>query len=381
MANANMLCAGIDTGKYKLDVALDGRTDRLAIDNTPKGHKALSAWLQQRGVERLGIEASGGYEQPVVAWLRRNGFVVIVFEPARVRAYARFHGVLAKNDRIDAALIAACTAASKTMHPAPDPRLAPFAQQLTLIEQITQDIAQLKTRRESCQDARIKAFWSAEIVRLTRLQQAERKALVAAIRQHHDLAARLDLIASVDGIGLATALAILVRMPEIGSVTRAQAAALAGLAPFDHDSGTITRGRHIKGGRERLRASLYCAALPAAFRWNRQLIALYRRLTGAGKPHKVALIACARKLLIYVNTVVARARPWTASPQADRPAPFLCSTAAAVSSSRPAPATTPRAANVKAGRRTVRPTYPTTPGHALTAASPASSCAQSGAIA
>ena len=124
------------------------------------------------------------------------------------------------------------------------------------------------------------------------------------------LAERLDLIASVDGVGLRTAVAILVRMPEIGRVTREQAAALAGLAPYDDDSGEHVGMRHIDGGRERLRRSLYAAALPAAFHWNPSSIALYRRLIAAGKPHKVALVACARKLLIYVNTVVERGTPW-----------------------------------------------------------------------
>src|SRR5262249_5269787 len=115
------------------------------------------------------------------------------------------------------------------------------------------------------------------------------------------------------GVGLKTAVAILVRMPEIGRLTREQAAALAGLAPFDDDSATHVGIRHIGGGRERLRGSLYNAALAAAFPWKPQLIALYNRLTRAGKPHKVAMIACARKLLIFVNTVVERGTPWTST--------------------------------------------------------------------
>ncbi len=100
-------------------------------------------------------------------------------------------------------------------------------------------------------------------------------------------------------------------MPEIGTISREQAAALAGLAPFDDDSGKHRGERHIAGGRQRLRRSLYAAALPAAFRWNTALIALYRRLTTRGKPHKLALVACARKLIIFANTVVQRATPWT----------------------------------------------------------------------
>jgi len=113
-------------------------------------------------------------------------------------------------------------------------------------------------------------------------------------------------VLSVPGIGQRTALAILIRLPELGALSREQAAALAGLAPFDSDSGAH-RGQR---GRARLRRSLYAAALPAAFRWNPTLIALYRRLKQRGKPHKAALVACASKLLIYANTVVARGTPW-----------------------------------------------------------------------
>lgn len=314
MSKHTMVCAGIDTGKRKLDVALAEGPHQLEVTNSPEGHTALSTWLRRHRVKRVGIEATGGYERAVVAKLRRDGFLVIVFQPAQVRAYAKFHLQRAKNDKIDAALIAACTAATKKIHAPPDPRLAPFAEHLTLIEQITEDIAHVKTRRESCRDQRIRRYWNDEIARLKRLQRIELKAIVAAIRQHHDLARRLDLIASVDGIGLKTAVAILVRMPEIGRVSREQAAALAGLAPYDDDSADQVGVRHIEGGRERLRKSLYTAALAAAFHWNPQLIVIYRRLIAAGKLHKVALVACARKLLIYANTVVERGTPWTERP-------------------------------------------------------------------
>ena len=310
MAKRITVCAGIDTGKRKLDVAIDGSCEQLQVENTAEGHKVLLEWLQRHKVKRIGIEASGGYEQPVVAALRRKRFVVVVFQPAQVRAYAKFHLQRAKNDKIDAALIAACTAAVKQIYPAPDPRLSPFAEQLTMIDQIGEDITKLKNRIETCRNERIRAVWKEDIARLAKRERTELKALVAAIRQCPDLAERLELIHSVGGAGLPTAVAILVRMPEIGQLTREQAAALAGLAPYDDDSGDQVGARHIDGGRERLRRALYLAALPASFRWNPQLIALYQRLRAAGKEHKRALIACARKLLIFVNTVVARGTPW-----------------------------------------------------------------------
>src|SRR5258708_238086 len=242
MSKHSMICAGIDTGKRKLDVALDGRAERLQVDNNADGHKALSAWLRRHRTKRVGIEASGGYEQAVVAELRRDHFQVIVFQPAQVRAYAKFHLQRAKNDKIDAALIAACTAAVRKIHPAPDPRLQPFAEQLTMINQIGEDIARLKNRIESCRNNQIKGLWKEDIARLEKRKKIELKALVAAIREHRDLAERLDLIYSVGGTGMPTAVAILVRMPEIGRITREQAAALAGVAPYDDDRGI----RHIE---------------------------------------------------------------------------------------------------------------------------------------
>jgi transposase len=298
------------------DIALAQGAEQLRIDNDAAGHVSLTGWLRRHRVKRIGIEASGGYEAAVVAELRRAGFVVILFQPAQVRAYAKFVLQRAKNDRIDAGLIARCTAAAERVHAPPDPRLAPFAEHLRLIDQLGEDIACLKTRRESCRDARIRQHWAEEIARLKDRWRRELRGLAQAIREHADLARRLQLLISISGIGLPTAIAILVRMPEIGRVSREQAAALAGLAPYDDDSGERAGARHIDGGRQRLRKALYTAAFPAAFHWNKQLKTLYQRLIAAGKPHKVALIACARKLLIYANTVVQRGTPWRATPAA-----------------------------------------------------------------
>lgn len=312
MSKRSMVCAGIDTGKDYLDAALHKRGDELRVKNTPEGHRGLSAWLRKHRVKRVGIEASGGYEMDVVAHLRRDGFTVVVFQPAQVRHYAKFHLQLAKNDKIDARLIAACTAAreDEDIHDPPDERLAPLAAHLTWIDQIGEDVARHKTRLETCRDARGQAHGKQEIARYKQLQKAQTTLLEKEIRRHEDLARRLDLIESVNGIGMKTALLILVRIPEIGRLSREEVAALVGFAPYDDDSGSRHGERHISGGRKRVRAGVFAAALPASLRHNPLLKALYQRLRAAGKAHKVALVACARKLIIFVNAVVARGTPW-----------------------------------------------------------------------
>lgn len=307
--------AGIDTSKVKLDVAVHGGSERWQVANTAVGWRRLAAEFAKTGITRVGIEASGGYERGVVSYLRENGFAVLVLQPIQVKAYARVHLRRAKNDKLDAVLIAACAATVDQPRLEPDQRLAKLAQHLTFVEQIEEDVARLKVRLEHVDDPRLRRIVVADIARLKARRKAELLRIVIAVRAHDDLGRRLNLVLSVPGVGERTAIALIVRMPELGRISREEAAALAGLAPYDDDSGKHKGQRHIAGGRKRLRRSLFAAALPAAFRWNKALIALYARLTERGKPHNAALIACARKLLIYANAVVQRGTPWTERPQ------------------------------------------------------------------
>lgn len=316
MTKISTAVAGIDTAKGKLDVAVHGQVSRWQVENTLHGWRRLRSELAEAGVGRVGIEATGGYERGVVKHLRAQGITVLVMQPIQVRAYARVHLRRAKNDKLDAALIAACAAAIDGPRVEPDARLDELADHLTFIEQIEEDIARLKTRLEHIDDRRMRQVVVTDIARLKARRTAELLRLVSRLRTHDDLDLRLDLVLSVPGIGERTALAIVVRMPELGRISREEAAALAGLAPFDDDSGKYKGQRHIAGGRGRLRRSLYAAALPAAFRWNKALINLYARLVARGKAHNAALIACARKLLIYANTVVQRGTPWVEMRQA-----------------------------------------------------------------
>jgi transposase len=304
------MTAGIDTSKARLDIAVHGRTEHWQVENTLMGWRQLARQLLEAGVPRVGIEATGGYERGVVGHLRATGLLVLVLQPSQVKAYARLHLRRAKNDTIDAALIAACAAAIEPPKVEPDARLEELAQHLTFVEQTEGDIARHKVRLEHVDNPRLRRTLLSDIKRLEARRAAELARIASALRAHDDLGRRLDLVLSVPGIGDRTALAIIVRMPELGRISREEAAALAGLAPFDADSGKHKGQRRIAGGRSRLRRSLFAAALPAAFRWNDALVDLYRRLIARGKAHNAALTACARKLIVFANAVVQRGTPW-----------------------------------------------------------------------
>jgi transposase len=311
MTQTNTTTAGIDTSKAKLDIAVHGRTERWQVANALPGWRALAANLAEASVRRVGIEATGGYERGVVEHLRAAGFTVLVLQPLQVKAFGQIHLRRAKNDALDAVLIAACAAALDPPEIAPDQRLTELADYLTFLEQIEEDIRRFKTRLEHIDEPALRRIVNSDIARLKARKAAQMRDIAKRLRAYDDLAKRLKLVLSIPGIGERTALAIVIRMPELGRVSREEAAALAGLAPFDSDSGQHRGQRKIAGGRSRLRRSLFAAALPAAFRWNKALIALYARLMARGKVHNAALIACARKLLIYANTVVQRGTPWT----------------------------------------------------------------------
>ena len=212
---------------------------------------------------------------------------------------------------MDAALIATCAALLDKVHEASDARLVPLAQHLRLIEQLEEDVVRAKTRLEAAHLAHARRALRREIERLERREAAERILLMKNIAVEPDLLARLQLIQSADGVGERTALSLLLLLlPELGRLEREPIASLAGLAPFVRQSGKWKGHSHIGGGRDRVRRALYAASLAAAFRWNPAIQELYRRLKAAGKTHRKIMVACARKMLIQVNAVVARGTPW-----------------------------------------------------------------------
>jgi len=310
MTQSTKSVAGIDVAKSHLDLALGPEGQVRRFPNTLDGWRAIADLLTRHGVERVGLEASGGYEAGVAAHLRETEVAVTILQPIQVRAFARVRLRRAKNDRLDARLIAAFLAEVDPPQRLHHPKTAALLARLTFLEQIEDDMARLKIRREHVVDADLQAFIAEDLARLKARRSALLADLVARLQADPTLARRLELLVSIPGIGRRTAVALLVRLPELGAVSREEIAALAGLAPYDRDSGSASGARHIAGGRARVRKSLFAAAMPAAYRWNEALVALRDRLLARNKPPKVALVACARKLLVFANAVVARGEPW-----------------------------------------------------------------------
>ena len=295
---------GIDVSKAALDVAfgLDGVVEQFA--NTPAGHRKLVRVLAKRWPSRIIMEATGGYEQRVLRCMVDQKLPAIRVNPRQVRDFARATGILAKTDAIDACVLVRFGAAVEPEH-RPLPSLA------------QEKLARLQTRR-----AQIVAFRTAE---LNRLEQTTDRLITRTIRslindldklialiqaesaeviaEHAELERTFTILMSVPGVGPVTAAVLMGHMPELGTLSRQAVAALAGLAPFNRDSGTQRGQRHVRGGRSAVRTALYMATL-SAVRCNPVIAEDFARLTAAGKPHKVAMAACMRKLLTIANALV-----------------------------------------------------------------------------
>lgn len=301
--------AGIDVGKRRLDVAVHGLEDATQVGNDPAGLSELIVWLRSREVGRVGLEATGGYERGVRAALEQAGFAVVVHQPLEIRLFARLTRRRAKNDRLDARLIAAATAQVEAVKAAQDPRLQDLAERLTAYEQVSDQAAELKTFLESVTLKDVAAQIRGQIRALERLKAKLAADLLQRIKAAPDLLQRFRLLLSLPGVGPIVAASLVIRMPELGQLRRGQAAALLGVAPFDRDSGQMRGLRTIAGGRARPRRMLYMAALVAK-RFDAGFKAFAQQLAGRGKPAKLVVVAVMRKLIEAANIVLARGEPW-----------------------------------------------------------------------
>ena len=310
------IVVGIDIAKLSFDAAWGVTADVRTFPNDDAGHEALITALAGQTVELIAMEATGGLERDLACALQAAGFAVAVVNPRQARDFARAMGYLAKTDRIDARALAAL-AQVLVRHPERDK----FVKALPTAEQ--QALQALVARRRQ-----LVTMLVAERQRLAISHKAARasiEALIKAIRQQLDtveaqLASHIDghhaalarQLASVRGIGPATIATLIADVPELGALSRREIAALIGLAPFNRDSGQMRGKRSIFGGRAEVRRTLYMATL-AAIRFNRVIRLFYDRLVAAGKPKKVAIVACMRKLLTILNAMVRSGRSWDES--------------------------------------------------------------------
>ena len=301
--------AGVDVSKYSLDVALYPAGETLKIDRTQSDWPAqLTTWLTRHDVKRVGLEASGGYEAEVIEGLQAQGFEALLFNAQRIRQFAVANGQLAKNDRADAAVIAHATAVLRCR---PAPVRPPAAQTLIellgyrrrLQEWITDCINQL----EHLRDKLLRQHTERRKAALVRERVAIEARIAALLAAHTSWQALSTRLRTVPGVGPVLAPTLLVLLPELGQLSRRQVASLVGVAPHDRDSGRRRGRRKTEGGRKVLRHLLYMAAM-SAMQHNPVIAAFAQRL--AGKPGKVIVTACMRKLLVILNAMVRDRTDW-----------------------------------------------------------------------
>ena len=293
---------GLDIAKLNLQLHLAGRIHDLP--NTTIGHRRLLKLLAVQPGVHVVCEATGGYERDVVAALHAAPVPVSVLNPARVRNFARAQGQRAKTDPIDAAVL---TAYGQALQPKPTaPRTELEVQLAELVRRRVQVLEILVAQRQQAERLTLPALrrQAQSLVRRLERDLEQIAGQLKALRtQSATLDERVQKLEAITGVGTITALGVLAELPELGTLNRRQAAALAGLAPHPRESGQWHGRRSIGGGRAPVRRALYMAALVAAHS-NRQLKEFYQRLRAAGKPAKVALTAVMRKLIVLMNQVL-----------------------------------------------------------------------------
>lgn len=305
------LFVGIDVSKDRLDVATRAG-DAFQFPNDPKGHDALVAKLLPLGVTLLVLEATGGLELPAAAALAAVGIPVALVNPRQVRDFARSTGRLAKNDSLDAAVLAHFAEAIRPpARPLPDAETQALDALLTRRRQLLDMLGMESNRLGSCADPKVAKDLKAHVAWLERRLKSVDAELKAMVQASPIWRGKDDLMQSVKGIGPVASLTLLAGMPELGTISGKEAAALAGLAPFDDDSGRHRGRRHISGGRREVRRVMFMAALSARTH-NPPLKAFADRLKAAGKTAKVVLTAVARKLLVILNAILRSGKPWSA---------------------------------------------------------------------
>jgi transposase len=314
MTQNDPVVVGIDVSKDKVDVCIRALALHQTLPSCAQGHRKLVAWLRKHQVSKAVVEASGGYERDWTKVLREAGIEVRVVDPKRVRSFAHSAGRWAKNDALDAQMIAWF---AETFRQAPGQVYDATQEELVALVKARIALVDLKMRLAAqsehaasgqVQKARDRVLKSlvGEIAKLE-------AAIAATIKATPHLAERAEIIASVPGFAKTTSANLVAGMPELGQVSNEIAAALMGLAPYDDDSGNRRGERHIQGGRRWVRNAIYMPCVGAATLNNPVIKVYYDRLIARGKKPKVALVASMRKLIVILNTMIARRQKWDPS--------------------------------------------------------------------
>ena len=301
---------GIDVSKAQLDTAFGAEAEVVGLANDAAGISQLLERLKALRPSLVVMEASGGYETAAATAIAAAGWRLAVVNPRQVRDFARATGRLAKTDRIDARILSVF---GKAIEPQvtslPDEEALALQALLLRRQQLVTMRGQESQRLEHAQSVMRKNIKK----HIDWLDQEIDKLdidLTAGLRKSPAWRAKDELLRSFKGVGRITSGTLLVALPELGRLDRRKIAALVGLAPFNRDSGAMRGRRSIYGGRARIRTLLYMAAT-TAIRCNPVIRAFYERLKSRGKPHKVALVACMRKMLTILNAMVRESTPWT----------------------------------------------------------------------
>jgi transposase len=301
---------GIDVSKDRLDVHLLPSAEAFAVARDGEGLERLVAALHARAPTLVVLEATGGFEVTVAAALAGAGLPLAVVNPRQIRAFARAVGRLAKTDALDAEVIALF---AERVRPEPRPVADDDARALAELvarrRQVVEMIGMEANRRRQTRNAKVRRMIDATLKALqAQLAELDRD-LDDAVRGCPAWRAKEDLLTSVPGVGPITARTLIAGLPELGALDRRRLAALVGIAPINRDSGLVRGHRAIAGGRTAVRNVLYMATL-TAIRWNPVLKRHYQQLVERGRPKKVAIVACMRRLLTMLNAILRTDSPW-----------------------------------------------------------------------
>jgi transposase len=308
---ADQITIGIDISKARLDVHLHPAGQVKQFDNDRKGHARLIAWISPKQPTRVIFEATGAYHRALEKALGKAGRPAVKLNPLQARRFAEATGKRVKTDPVDAAMLARFGYAMQPdIPPARDEAIDALAELLAARRALIKDRTAALNRGKTLTLALLKHQNQQHLDQIETQIAAIDREQATIVAAQETLKARADILVSIPGFGAATACALLIDLPELGSMDRKQAASLTGLAPFTRQSGHWRGKSFIQGGRANLRQALYMPAL-VAIRFNPPLKAKYLALRAAGKPAKVAIVAIMRKLVVIANTLLRQHRKWT----------------------------------------------------------------------